>query len=202
MGGTVLLGMEGAGLVGAGVSILAGLAVCFFGCRLVRVVLAIAGFVVGILLGYLLAGFLGASGSAVWIVALVCGIVCGSLATAVYKVGVFLLGAVAGWLLGGMIGTHLGGSLPVIVPLAAALLVGLLAVASQRIVVTLATALSGSWLAVRAGAALLAGKSVALTDLIDGALAPGSWEAASLGFFAAWGVLALAGALVQLRRRR
>ncbi len=202
MGSTVLLGMDGAGLIGAGVSILAGLAVCFFGCRLVRVVLALVGFVAGALLGYLLAGFLGASGSAVWIAALVCGILCGSLASAVYKVGVFLLGAVAGWLLGGMIGTQMEGSLPVIVPLAAAVLVGLLAVASQRIVVTLATALSGSWLAVRAGAALLAGRSVALTDLVDGALAPGSWEAGSLGFFAAWGVLALAGAWVQLRRRK
>ena len=202
MGGTLFWGVEGAGLVGAGVSILVGLAVCFFGCRLVQVVLALAGFVVGALLGYLLAGFLGMSDNVLWIFALVCGVICAFLATAVYKLGVFLMGAVAGFLLGSMIGGHLEGSLPLIVPIAAALLVGILALASQRVVVTLATALSGSWLAVRAGAALLAGKSVALADLLDGALAPGSGGPASLGFFAAWGLLALAGALVQLRRRK
>ncbi|HNS52010.1 MAG TPA: DUF4203 domain-containing protein [Anaerolineae bacterium] len=202
MGNTVVAALDGTGPLVAVVIMLAGLAVCFYGFRLLRIVLALAGFAVGTLLGYLLAGLLGVSEDMVWIVVLLGGVICGFLATVVYKLGVFLLGAAAGYLLGSMIGAHLGANLPLLVPIGAALLGGILALVSQRAIVALATALSGSWVAVRAGAALLGGASLRLSDLFDGALAPGSGGAASVGFLVAWGLLALAGALVQLRARK
>ena len=139
----VLSSLDGAETIGAAAAVLVGLVVCFLGYRLLRIVVAICGFAVGAALGYLLAGLLGGSEQVTWIAALVGGLTGAALGAAVFRFGVFLVGAAAGAVVGGMIGSQLTGDAAVAAIPVAAVLVGILAVASRRIVIIFATASSG-----------------------------------------------------------
>jgi hypothetical protein len=81
-----------------------GFIICFFGYRLLRFALVLAGFGAGLALGFAVARLIPGTSQ---VVALVIGIVCGVLgaviSTLLYKVGVFILGAVAGVLVAGII---------------------------------------------------------------------------------------------------
>ena len=202
MDGGVLEGLGGASVVAGVVAILVGLGICFWGYRLIRVVLAIFGFAVGAILGFALANLAGTSTEVALIAALAGGLIGAALSAAVYKFGIFLLGASAGAVLGGMLGANLGGNGQVIAAVVAAVLVGVLAVVAQRVVIILVTAFSGSWLAARAGTALLVAQAVDWGDLLGSpSVAPAAGTAVNL-YLVVWALLGVAGAVVQLRAKK
>lgn len=203
MDGGVLSALgTGAGTLSAVIAIALGLVVCFFGYRLFRIVLAIYGFVLGAVLGLLVAGLLGGSNTYVSLIAaLVGGLIGAALMATLYKLGVFLVGAVAGAVLAGMIGANLSSDLRVIAIVLAAVLLGIVAVIFQRIVIILATAFSGSWVVAQAGAALIAGRTMAWGDLLSNRFIPELDGTALGGFFAVWLLLGIAGALLQFRSK-
>ncbi|MEO0085687.1 MAG: DUF4203 domain-containing protein [candidate division WOR-3 bacterium] len=130
-----------------------GITVCFLGYRLLRAVLAITGFTVGLLGATWLAGDVFHI-SRVWL--LVCGVIGGVvgavLSAVLYRLGVFLLGAVGGAL---VVVLLLPGPRPLIV-LAAAVGSGIVTLLLQRALVSVITSFLGAWGTV-AGALHLAG---------------------------------------------
>jgi hypothetical protein len=194
---------SGSGTLTGLVAIALGLVACFFGCRLLRVVLATTGFVLGAVLVLVVASLVGRGEPYVLLAAAAVGGIIGAvIVLSVYKLGVFLVGATAGALLGGTVGATLGGDLRVAVIVLAAVAVGIVALLFQGTMIILATACSGSWVAAQAGASLLAGRTLEWGDLLSSPLVPagGGWYTA--GFVAVWLVLGIAGAVVQFRSRK
>ncbi|MBN1885322.1 MAG: DUF4203 domain-containing protein [Candidatus Krumholzibacteriota bacterium] len=144
--------------VAAAISVVVGLVMCFRGYRAFRAILGIVGFAAGAWLAAALVMRTAAGGGlAVFFAALVGGLVGAALVTALYPVGVFLLGAMAGWLVGSLVAGGTG--LALLLPIVAAILGGLLAFAFQRLVIVVATAIAGSWHVI-AGALCLAGRPI------------------------------------------
>jgi hypothetical protein len=195
--------LDGAGALTAVVGIVLGLVVCFAGYRLIRVAFGICGFILGAALGALLAGQLGhGDTNVVWIAGLIGGLVGAGLSMILYKLGVFIVGAAAGMVLGGMVGSGLEGNQRLIAVVLGAILVGILALVVQRLVIIIATAISGSWLVAQVGAALLSGNSLAWKDLFSRSFVPQVAGAALVGFVVGWVMLGIAGAVVQFRRKK
>jgi hypothetical protein len=198
-GGLSVLG-AGATAIAALISIALGLLNCFLGYRLFRFMLGVYGFVLGAALGVVLAGILAEGNLLVLVLAaVVCGLLGAGLMVALYFVGVFVVGAVAGALLASLVGAGLGIELPVLVTLVLAVVVGIVALFLQRVVIVLSTAFSGAWAVVSGGTSLLTGRSMALIDPFRHRLA---WQRASWPLFVAllvWLVLGIVGAVVQFR---
>lgn len=122
---------------------------CFFGYRILRILLGILGFISGALLAVWIALYIFGQEQTVLIVAgLVGGIIGAILMVALYFVGVFLLGAWLGSLLGVLLTG--GGESPVItvIILTLAVMGGIVAVFFQRLMIIISTSLSGSWIIV------------------------------------------------------
>jgi len=116
---------------------------CLFGYRLFRWILGLMGFVIGALAGGA-AGFhfFGALGAVVG--GLVLGVIGAVMMVVLYFVGVFAMGAMLGALAGLLIaGPHAGWGIAAAVGLG--LIGGILAVALQRLLIILSTALIGSY---------------------------------------------------------
>jgi hypothetical protein len=128
------------------VPLVIGVISCFWGYRLFRVILGIVGFVLG---GFLVGSFAyGLSGGSVIItaVAAIVGAVVGALLiSAVYYLGVFVLGAFGGWVLASIVVGMAGAASRLVMGVVLAALCGILAVIFQRIVIIVATACIGSW---------------------------------------------------------
>ena len=142
-----------------GLAIVVGALQCFFGYRLFKFVLGLTGF----LLGTALAGYtaLLASGSA--LVALVAGLVGGLLGAlllvASYFIGVFLVGAALGCILGiVLLGLTAAGPQPVLL-IALGAVGGIAAVVLQKVVIILATAFGGAYSVVMGSTCLATGAS-------------------------------------------
>ncbi len=186
--------------VAAGVlSVVLGVLVCFFGYRLLRGTLAVAGFTVGALLGAALASsVLHSSGVFVVVVAVVAGILGGVLAAVLYKAGVFLLGAVGTALLVGVVIVSTGGMPKTLILILFGIAGGLLTLLFQRLLVCILTAFTGAG-GVALGIFQLCGwyagdiSYQALTQLRS-AIKHLDW------MVVLWGVLAIAGTVVQLRQ--
>jgi hypothetical protein len=174
-------------------AILLGLVVCFFGYRLLRFTLGLAGFGLGMFIGFAVVGLFHVTSPVFgWVIALACGILFALLATVAYKVGVFLLGAAAGVLLSSLLLAATGWPYPILVRLASGLVVGLLTLLLERTLVAVLAGFAGAWVAVAGVSALLN-----RYDL----LSPGRSQnhAMMLGASILLGVL---GAAVQLRAAR
>ena len=114
---------------------------CFFGYRLMRVWVALAGFAVGAAFGGWLLFTLTEIALFALIAALVLGVLCAVLASKVYLAGVFLLcGGVTYFTLAALFGTS-GGRFAIY--LVVAVVVGVLAVNFVRPAVILSTAIGG-----------------------------------------------------------
>jgi hypothetical protein len=138
--------MNSLSVLPAGLLLVAGVVLCFFGYRLLRLTLALAGFGVGLALGLALARLIpGTSQVFVLIVGLVLGVLGAVLATLLYKVGVFLLGAGAGVLIASVVLAATGWHYPMIARLLAAVAGGVLALILERPVISVLSALAGSW---------------------------------------------------------
>lgn len=174
-------------------AVLLGFVVCFFGYRLLRFTLGLAGFGLGMFIGFAVAGLFHVTSPVFgWVVALVCGILFALLATFAYKVGVFLLGAAAGVLLASILLAATGWPYPILVRLATGLVFGILTLLLEKTLVAVLSGFAGAW-------AVVAGVSALLSryDLFS----PGRprVHAVMLG---AWILLGLVGAAAQLRATR
>jgi hypothetical protein len=170
----------------------AGFLVCFFGYRLLRITLGLAGFGVGFWVGTTVVHAVPGAGQ---VLLLVVGIVCGILgalaASLLYKVGVFLVGAGAGIVLAGILITVFAWHYPVLICVVAAVIGGLLTLLLERVLVSVLTALAGAWGVVFGVGRLLGGQSAA------GRPPEHLWL-----LTAAWAVTAILGMAVQLRGKR
>ena len=127
-------------------SIIWGAAICFFGYRIFRIVIAIIGFLVGAAVaGTLgLAWFHGETLPMI-VVALVGGFVGAALATLLYFVGVFLLGAAGGALIGTLLSAQIGAGLEPIIVIILAIIGGIVAIILQKLIIIVCTSFGGSW---------------------------------------------------------
>ena len=178
-----------------------GLVSCFYGYRLLRVLLAVYGFVGGIVLAVQFGGQIELWATVALTIG--AGVAGAALAVVAYLAGVALLGAAAGALLVNtawtsattepglwlMLGVCLGGAL-------AALVV-------RRYVIIVATSFGGSWAALVGGLALAGNSAAAAATAGDVRqlypLAPADTQVA---FAVAWYVLAVVALVVQFRTRR
>jgi hypothetical protein len=172
--------------------LVAGLVVCFFGYRLLRFTLGLAGFCVGLALGLAVAGLIPDISQVLTIIIGIGGGILGAvLATVLYKFGVFLLGASAGVLVAGIIVAATGWHYPMIARVLAAIAGGVLTLILERTLISVLSAFAGGW-----GIVLGAFKLLGWYHVTAGARTP----YANYGLMiACWLVLALIGAGVQLR---
>jgi len=171
--------------------VVAGFIVCFFGYRLLRLTLGIAGFGVGLALGLTIVGFVPhASQVLTIVVAIVCGILGALAATLLYKLGAFLLGAGAGTLVAGVVIVATGWHYPLLIRLVSAIICGILTLLLERPLVSVLSAFAGSW-----------GLVIGSFRLLGWYHAAGAHKPpAHYGMMVAcWLVLALIGAGIQLR---
>lgn len=127
-------------------SIFIGILSCFWGYRIFKIILGIIGFI----LGAYLAGSVGIYfthhiGLVTIIAAIVGGIIGASLIASLYYVGIFILGAVGGWLLGVMITGAAGHQIHLVLLIVIAIACGILAVIFQKLIIIVSTASYGSW---------------------------------------------------------
>jgi hypothetical protein len=190
------------GLVMAGVAVALGAAFCFFGFRVFRYVLAAAGAFVGASLGAELGA--GIFGQVPWLIitcAAICGIMLGFLGAAVYFLGVFLVGGIAGFTVGAALGFLILPIFPIlsiVFGVAFGAVGGVLAIILQKPIIVIGTALVGASWVTTGGALLFGGESVSRT-LEEGInlyarMLP---EDLSALHFVVWLALAIAGAIIQ-----
>ena len=126
--------------------LIAGFIICFFGYRLLRLTLGLAGFGVGLALGLLIAGLIpGTSQVLTIILGIVFGVLGAILAAALYKFGVFLLGAGAGALIAGVVVAATGWHYPMIARVIGAIAGGSLTLILERPLISILSALAGAW---------------------------------------------------------
>lgn len=172
--------------------LVAGFVVCFFGYRLLRFTLGLAGFCVGLALGLAGAGLIpGISQVLTIIIGIVGGILGAVLATVLYKFGVFMLGAGAGILVAGVIVAATNWHYPMLARVLAAIVGGILTLILERPLVSILSALAGAW-GVVLGAFVLSG----LHHIPAGARSPSANYGLMIG---CWLVLGLIGTGFQLR---
>lgn len=127
-------------------SILIGIVSCFWGYRVFKVILGIIGFILGAYLaGSLAFHFTHHVGIITVIAALVGGFIGGSIIVSLYYVGVFILGALAAWLLGVMLTGAAGHPAHLVLLIIIAIIGGILAVVFQKLIIIVSTAFYGSW---------------------------------------------------------
>ena len=178
-----------------------GLVSCFFGYRLLRVLLAVYGFVGGIVLAVQFGGDL-----ELWATVLLtvgAGVAGAAMAVVAYLAGVALLGAAAGALLVTTAWTSETSEPGLWLMLGVCLAAALTALVLRRYVIIIGTAFGGSWAALVGGLAL-AGNSAAVAATAGDVrqlypLAPVDMQ---MAFAVAWYVLAVVALVVQFRTRR
>jgi hypothetical protein len=132
--------------------VLLGLLICFFGYRIFRFVLAVAGFVIGasFVAGF---GFTLTDGKDILVIliaGIAGGLIAGALFLFLYSAGVFLVGAVFGILLFSAIFGGLNINTSPILYIVPALAGGFLALLLQKFMIILITSFTGAWAAVMA----------------------------------------------------
>ena len=180
------------------ISILFGVVTCFWGYRAFKVVLGIIGFITGAwLAGGIAATFTGGIGVVALIAAVAGGLIAGSIFVTLFYVGIFVVGAAAGWLFGVMITSAAGNSMHIIPFVILALLGGILAVSFQRLVLTISTGVIGSWYIV-AGTLLFFGSELANTIMfrVPGQIVSGD-EGQQVIVLSSWLFLAISGIVFQ-----
>jgi hypothetical protein len=186
--------------IAAAVSVLAGVLICYWGYRIFRVMLGIAGFIAGMWLFYLVGvHFTGHAGVLTIVLMIFGGLIGASLSVAFYFIGVFLIGALGGWHVGLLIAGATGTVFLLVIPIVLAVIGGILAIFFQRLIVTVSTAFIGAW-AVVAGGFYLLGSGMPPVELFS---RPSQMIATLRGmnplFVLVWLVLAVTGIVYQYR---
>jgi hypothetical protein len=132
-------------IVGALLAVAIGVLYCFFGYRLFKIILGIAGFIWG-------AGLVGGvvfTLTQSTLIAIIAGVLGGVLfavlAVVLYYIGVFILGAYLGGALGIFIMAFFGLATPVWLLLVLAIAGGVVAVIFKRFMIIVASAFVGAW---------------------------------------------------------
>jgi hypothetical protein len=167
--------------------------VCLFGYHVFKFVLALIGGVVGGAFGLFLGTGMFTEGPLVYVVAAVGAGVGALLTLALHFVGVFLIGAVLGAIVGFGVNVAGGGNPEALTLAIAAVVGGILALALQRLTITVATAMLGAW-GVVIGATHLSGRPVEATSLAEALLPTATEMEAAFGW---WLGLTLLGIVVQ-----
>jgi len=135
----------------AGLAISWGLVNCFFGHRIFKIVLGIAGFAVGMSIGAGVGAQMG-EGQQVWVLvgSLIGGLAGSLLIIWLHVVGVFLAGAALGAIVGGAAATAMKvqGLTALAVVVVPALLLGVVALMLQKLLIIVATSFGGASIAV------------------------------------------------------
>ena len=148
-------------------SVALGALYCFFGYRIFRVLLGILGFILGAAAVAVVAwDIFGRDQQVIVILAgLVGGIIGAVLMVMLYFVGVFLLGAWLGSLLGVLLTGGGGSTVEIVIIVTLAVIGGIMAVIFQKLMIIVSTALSGSWVIVSGVSQLVGGGSVPVRSL-------------------------------------
>jgi len=137
-------------------TLLFGILSCFWGYRAFKIVLGVVGFAAGAYLGAsAVAFFTGGFGVVAVITGLVGGLIGATLVSFVYYVGVFVLGALGGWVVYTMIAGAAGCGPRLILLVIPVLAGGILALFFQKFLIIVSTAFIGSWCIVSGGFSLL-----------------------------------------------
>jgi hypothetical protein len=181
-----------------------GLFACFLGYRLLRTVLALYGFIGGMVIATMFVGQL-ETGLAV-VVTIAGGVVGSVLAVTAYLGGVAVLGAGLGAVALNVVWSYRGGELNVWVVLITCFICALLTLSIRGYVLIIATSFGGAWTALVGGLALV-GNSAAVAAVIGNVeqLPPVADARTHLGFILGWCGLGTLAVLVQMRdmfRRR
>jgi hypothetical protein len=184
------------------VAIAAGILICFWGYRMLKLTLGIMGAIVGASGGWALGLSLAPGNTVIALVCAVLGAVVGAgLCIWLFFVGIFLLGASAGTALAAALFNGLGQQPQPLVVLILAVVFGVIAILVQKFMIVISTAFTGSYLFVAAALQLMTGGAVPLwVDPLQrpasGVLGPGA--------LIAWIVVGVIGTAIQFRdgRRR
>lgn len=178
-----------------------GLVSCFYGYRLLRVLLAVYGFVGGIVLAVHFGGHL--EPWATVLVTVGAGVAGAALAIVAYLAGVALLGAAAGALLVNAVWTSETTDPGLWLLLCVCLAGALTALVLRRYVIIVGTSFGGAWTALVGGLALAGNTAAAAAAAGDvQQLYPLASTEMPLEFAVAWLLLAALALVVQLRTRR
>jgi Domain of unknown function (DUF4203) len=171
-----------------------GLLQCFAGYRIFRVVLGITGFMIGaVLAGYLVYHWT-SSPLFTLIAAVIGGLIGAFLLGGLYKLGIFVIGAIFGVVATTALFALSGSTAPGWLLAVIALVCAILAVIFQKLMIVIATSFGGSWWAI-SGIASLTG-AVKMESLQP---APLGLQEAGAGWLVAWLLLGVAGMIVQFR---
>jgi hypothetical protein len=182
-------------------SIIAGAVICFWGYRLFKVVLGIAGFIAGAVLFYNFGAQYTERMAVLVILSIFGGMIGASLSMAFYYVGLFLLGALAGWQIGFLIATVVNIELVIIIPIAAAVIAGILACFFQKPIIIAATALIGAWSVVTGGFYFFGTGIIPLDLFRDPFMLIDNLRDTNPVVILAWIVLSIAGMIFQFSSR-
>ena len=181
--------------------IIAGLLTCFWGYRILKLSLAIIGFIAGAFGGWQIGLSLAESNTAIAIAcALVGGLIGMALCLWVYFLGVFLVGAAAGTVVAAAFFSGLGHPIQPVIFLALPIASGVIALLVQRFMIIVSTAFSGSYLITAGIWSFVADHQDASRIWLHPAHsgAPGS---VGYGALLLWLLLALVGVGTQLRAK-
>jgi hypothetical protein len=131
----------------APLAIAVGVLACFWGYRIVKVILGIMGFAGGFVGGWTAAASLAPGHDVIALVsALLGGVIGGVLCVWLYFLGIFLLGASAGVVVAGAVFAGMGHEAQPIFLVVSAVAFGLLALVLQKFMIIVSSAFSGSYL--------------------------------------------------------
>jgi Domain of unknown function (DUF4203) len=183
-------------LVAAG----AGILICLWGYRMLKLTLGIMGAIVGASGGWALGLSVAPGNSVIGLVCAVLGAVIGAgLCIWLFFLGIFLLGASAGTALATALFNGFGHQPQPLVVLIVAVVFGVIAILVQKFMIVISTAFSGSYLLVAGILQLMTGSAVPLW--VD-PLQPGPTGVLGPGALVAWIVVGVIGAAVQFRDGR
>lgn len=189
------------GIINGVILIGVGLLMCFFGVRLYRIMLALAGFVTGYVL---VSGLLASQGPPVQIIgAIIAGVILAFIFWSLYKLAYILFGVFLGLAVASLIGGafNITGLVYLIVAVVLALIGGALGSAVGEVMLRLSTAFGGATQAVGGVAALTATMGLALPLVDPTAQAVSANTTAGLVTLAAVFVLGLIGFFFQMGQR-
>ncbi|HTL17340.1 MAG TPA: DUF4203 domain-containing protein [Patescibacteria group bacterium] len=186
----------------APVVVLVGNIICFAGYRIVKLTLAIMGFMAAAGAGWTFGSSVAPNNNAVPLVcAIVAGLIGAFLCVWFFFLGIFLLGAGAGAIVAEALFNASGNQPQPILVLVCAGVFGVMALVMQKFMIIVSTAFSGSYLIVAGILLLLTHSQIQSLPWFD-RLHTGSSGAMSYVALAAWVALGLAGLSVQYRASR
>ena len=126
-----------------------GIAECFFGYRLLKIILGVTGFIIGgLLCAEFVYGYLGGHPVISLLAGLVGGVIGSSLMIGLFAFGLFILGVALGLLVGGAISASIYGSPHPIIMVPLAIVGGIATIVMSRTMIIISTSFTGAYLIV------------------------------------------------------